>query len=77
MNLYTYEIFYIDRHQDLLAASAEARLVKLARENQANSNQNSSKFIDDVLQKVGQKFFGIYHHLYLRGKHINLEKMNS
>jgi hypothetical protein len=47
MNLYTYEVLYLDRHQDLLAAAAETQLAKLAQENLAKTNQKSPKFIDD------------------------------
>ena len=76
MNLYTYKVLYLGRHQDLLAAADKARIAKLAQQNQAEPNQNFPKRINDVLQKVGQKFIGIYHQLYQRGKRLTLEKTN-
>jgi hypothetical protein len=76
MNLYTYEAFYRNRYQELLAEATEARLAKLGKETHTKTNQNSPKFIDDVLQKVGQKTFGIYHRLYQKGKRLNLENTN-
>jgi len=74
MNLYTYELLYLDRHQDLLAAAAETQLAKLAQENLAKTNQKSPKFIDDFFQKVGQRIVGIYYELCQRGKSLNLKK---
>ena len=77
MNLYTYKILYLGRHQDLLAASAETRLAKLAQENQAKTNRKFPNFLDDILQKAGQKTVDIYRQLYRRGKRLHLKKMNS
>ena len=69
MNLYNYKILYLGRHQDLLA--------KAAQEDQAKTNRNYQKFLDDALQKAGQKIIGFYHQLYRRGKRLSLKKLNS
>jgi hypothetical protein len=64
VNLHTYKILYVGRHQDLLREADEARLPNLAQENQTKTNRNFPKIIDDVLQQVGQKIVSIYHQLY-------------
>lgn len=52
MNLYTYKISYLGRHQDLLAEAAETRLVKLGQKKETKTGYSLPKFFEHVLPKL-------------------------
>ena len=77
MNPYNYKAFYLVSHQDLMAEAAEARLAKLAQGEQAKTYRRFPKFLDDILQKIDQKFIGLGHQPYPGTNRLNPEKMNG